>query len=64
MPDISMCNQDCPVRFNCKRHSASGTLASDYQCYTIFTVPPLGDPDKCDGWWPNQPKRLTIKGED
>jgi len=47
----AMCNQQCPVRFQCKRHSASGAKPATYQTYSMFTPPPETAPWKCSGWW-------------
>lgn len=53
MPDIAMCNQPCSRRFECYRHSASGTEPSQYgQSYLNFKIPPHDEPHKCFGWEP------------
>jgi hypothetical protein len=53
MPDITMCASDtCNVRHNCKRNTASGTVASEYQ--SIFLPEETGD--TCDYYWPNRSK--------
>jgi hypothetical protein len=49
MPDISMCsNTDCDKRFQCYRHSASGTVGSDWQAYMDFKPDEKGE---CEDFW-------------
>jgi len=51
MPDIAMCNQPCPVRFDCYRSEASGTKPNNYQSYEAYTPPPKDEPEQCGGYW-------------
>ena len=47
MVDISMCNDSqCPAKFECRRHTASGTKPGERQSYADFAW--TGD---CDGFW-------------
>lgn len=53
MPDISMCdNKTCPMRFNCKRHAASGTEPEPLQTYGLFTAITVHGETTCSGYWP------------
>jgi len=53
MPDISMCNQPCPRRFECYRSEASGTKPNYHQqSYMLFPMPAKETPEDCHGWWP------------
>ncbi len=58
MPDISMCpSQDCPVRGDCYRNEASGTVPNDrWQSWIGWTWRSVanGDYVVCDGWAPTE----------
>jgi len=57
MPDISMCpNDSCPLRFRCRRHEASGTIAKSLnQSYIAYAwrAGPVGP--ECDDFWDRTP---------
>lgn len=50
MPDISMCNAQCPISVRCKRHGNSGTKPSWRQAYAGF------EPDGANGCGAYYPK--------
>lgn len=58
--DISMCKgDDCPLAFNCYRHTAKAN--PDYQAY--FTSVPWDEEKKtCDYYLPNE--KIQIKSND
>lgn len=49
MPDISMCNAQCPVSVKCKRHPNSGTKPSWRQSWMAFEPK---DKVGCDSFYP------------
>lgn len=52
MADITMCmieSNQCDKAFNCRRHKASGTRASDLQSMAYFKPDENGD---CKDYWP------------
>lgn len=45
MPDFTMClHPECPIRFECARSKASGTMPSEHQAVHVFTP----DNGRCD----------------
>jgi hypothetical protein len=63
MPDLSMCyDNDCPARFDCYRHRASGTRPSSFwQAYSVF--PREKKAEQCDEFWPLRivPRRVRER---
>ena len=62
MPDISMCyDNECPARFDCYRHRASGTKPGMWQAYSVF--PREKKAEQCDEFWPLRivPRRVRER---
>lgn len=64
-----MCpSQDCPVRGDCYRNEASGTVPNDrWQSWSGWTWSQPGggplDPVECDGWSPAASTALVSEKE-
>lgn len=60
MPDIAMCNAQCPVSVSCRRHTNSGTKPSYRQSWMMFEPE---DERGCGDYWPARPtNERTTRG--
>jgi hypothetical protein len=57
MPDISMCNAQCPVSIRCRRHPNSGTKPNYRQSWALFEPK---DKDGCEAFYPKREVIDTI----
>jgi len=48
MSDYEMCNQPCPVRSECTRHTAGGAVPDETQAYFPYKPPPKAR--ECKGY--------------
>lgn len=58
MPDITMCKgSDCPLAFNCYRHTAK---SNPYRQYYFAEVPWNEEERKCDHYLPDEKIKVKL----